>query len=284
MIIAQLSDLHARPRGRTAYGGVDTNAMLGRAIASVRTLSVRPDCVVITGDLADCGLDDEYLVLREELASLDVPVYLMPGNHDRREALLRAFADGHRYLPRDSDFLQYTIDEHPLRIIAIDSVVAGATHGELCARRLAWIRARLAERPGQPTIVFIHHPPFPTGIGSMDVHGCRAGSAELATIVAQHPNVERVVAGHYHRPITVRWAGTIGYAAPSTAHQVALDLRAGAPTRFVLEPPALSLHVWSETTGVVTHLQPIGDYGAWFDVTLEADYPGSRDARATPPR
>jgi hypothetical protein len=131
-------------------------------------------------------------------------------------------------------------------------------------------------------MVFVHHPPFLTGITSMDALGLCAGRDEFAAIVARYPSIERVVAGHYHRPITVRWAGTVGYAAPSTAHQVVLDLRPGEPTRFVLEPPGLALHVWSERTGVVTHAVTIGDFGSPFDVTLEAEYPGSDDARSRP--
>lgn len=274
MIIAQLSDVHARPWGRTAYGDVDTNGMLQRAVAAILGLSRPPDCVVVTGDLADCGLDEEYAVFRECLAPLRMPVFVIPGNHDRRGALVRALGDHHDYLPRDGGHLQYAVDDFPVRIIALDSVVPGETHGELCAARLDWLERRLAQRRGQPTILLIHHPPFPTGIATMDALGCRTGSAELSALVARHPEIERILAGHFHRPITVRWGGTIGYAAPSTAHQVALDLRPGEPTHFVMEPPGFTLHIWSQGTGVVSHAVPIGDYGPWFDVTLEPEYPG----------
>ncbi|HKH34003.1 MAG TPA: hypothetical protein VKA80_07550 [Beijerinckiaceae bacterium] len=82
----------------------------------------------------------------------------------------------------------------------------------------------------------------------------------------------------------MRFAGTIGFVAPGTAHQVALDLRPGEPNRFVLEPPGFALHVWTPETGVVSHVQPIGDFGLPMDLTLDADYPGrARDGR-TPRR
>src|SRR5690606_33653875 len=142
------------------------------------------------------------------------------------------------------------------------------------AERLYWLERKLMELPARPTVIFMHHPPFPTGIETMDSLGCRSGSDALAAMVARHTEIERIIAGHYHRPITVRWAGTIGFAAPSTAHQVALDLRQGEPTRFVLEPPGFALHIWSRETGVVSHAVPIGEHGAWFDVTLEPEYPG----------
>jgi Icc protein len=53
MIIAQLSDFHARPHGRPAYGIVDTNAAITSAVEAVLALDPVPDCVLVTGDLAD---------------------------------------------------------------------------------------------------------------------------------------------------------------------------------------------------------------------------------------
>jgi hypothetical protein len=47
--------------------------------------------------------------------------------------------------------------------------------------------------------------------------------------------------------------------APSTAHQVALDLEE-EPLAFTMEPPACHLHVWSAETGLVSHTSYIGDF------------------------
>ena len=65
MIIAQITDFHVRPRGVMAYGGIDTNAMLRRAVAAIAALDPAPDCVLATGDLADCGLPAEYREIDE---------------------------------------------------------------------------------------------------------------------------------------------------------------------------------------------------------------------------
>lgn len=273
MIIVQLSDVHTRPWNRTAYGDVDTNGMFQRAIAEVLRMPKVPDCVLVTGDLTDCGLDEEYAVFQDYLSALPMPVFVIPGNHDRRESLRRVLGERHRYLPRD-DPMSYVIESFPVRLIALDTVIAGETHGALSPDQLGWLDERLGEGPGRPTIVVLHHPPFLTGVESMDEVGLREGRETLATIVARHPQIERVLAGHYHRPISVRFGGTIGHAAPSTAHQVVLDLRPGIPTRFVMEPPGLSVHTWSAATGIVTHSVPIGDYGTPFEVTVEAEYPG----------
>jgi 3',5'-cyclic AMP phosphodiesterase CpdA len=272
VIIAQISDLHVRPRGRTAYGDVDTNAMLRRAIAAIGALQPRPDCVLVTGDLTDCGLDDEYTLLDEILHPLTMPVFVITGNHDRRDAMRRALGGKHGYLPKHGPFLDYVVDDFPVRLVGLDCVIPGETHGEIRPEQIEWL-ASVLQASRRPTVLMIHHPPFPTGVETMDRLGCRGGEA-LAALVARHPEIERVLSGHYHRPITVRWAGTIGFAAPSTAHQVVLDLRPGAPTRFIMEPPALAVHTWKPAIGITTHLVPIGDFGVAFDVTLDPDYPG----------
>ncbi len=93
MIIAQITDLHVRPRGWKANRVVETNAMLARAVKSLNALKPVPDVVLATGDLVDGGTSEEYRVLREELARLAMPVYLIPGNHDRREGLREVFVD-----------------------------------------------------------------------------------------------------------------------------------------------------------------------------------------------
>ena len=94
-------------------------------------------------------------------------------------------------------------------------------------------------------------PSFATGMW-LDWSGCREADA-LAAVIARHPNVERVLCGHLHRPITRRWAGTIGSVCPGVAHQIGLDLDRESGFDIVLEPPAYQLHVWMDTLGLVSH-------------------------------
>lgn len=257
MLIAQITDTHIRPRGRLSMDRVDTAGHLARAVEHINALRPAPDLVLVTGDLVDAGMAEEYAHLRDLLAPLALPVYLIPGNHDLRDPLRAAFGE-HRYLPVDG-FLQYAVDEGPLRLIALDTLAPGKPHGELCQARLDWLEARLAES-GKPTIVFMHHPPFECGLKGFDQARLNVGAERLAAIVQRHPNVERVLCGHVHRPIQVRWAGTIASVAPSTAHQATLDLAPDAPLTFSMDPPALALHQWRPGTGLVTHLSYIGDY------------------------
>ncbi|BBO05456.1 MULTISPECIES: inositol monophosphatase family protein [Bradyrhizobium] len=279
-IIAQLSDFHVRPHGRKAYGDIDTNAMFHDAIDAVLNLGPQPDCVVVSGDLTDCGLEEEYEIVAAGLARLPMPVFVIPGNHDRREQFIRSLRPRHRYLPSDG-FINFVVDEFPVRLIFLDSVEVGHIHGTFCAARQQWLREVLAEGPSKPTVIIIHHPPFLVGADGMDELGISDATA-LNAIIKDHPDTERVLCGHYHRSITVRYAGTVGYVAPSTAHQVALDLRPGRGNRFIKEPPGFALHCWRPDMGISSHLVPIGDFGRPFDIAPDRDDPGTEERKSLP--
>lgn len=258
MLIAQLTDTHIKPAGRLAYGRVDTAAYLRRAVAQVATLRPRPDVVLVTGDLVDGGQPEEYALLRSILEDLPKPYYVIPGNHDDRKALAAGFRD-HAYLPQDGRFLQYVVDDHPLRLIGLDTIIPGDPGGEMCAARKAWLDARLAEAPDRPTVVFMHHPPFTVGIEHMDAMRLADGDG-FAALVRRHPQIVRVLCGHVHRSIQTLVGGTVASVAPSTAHQVALDLRPRGPSGFVMEPPGFQLHLYDRHTGIVTHTAAIGEF------------------------
>jgi 3',5'-cyclic-AMP phosphodiesterase len=257
MLIAQITDTHIKPDGDLAYRRVDTASALARAIDHMLHLETRPDVVLATGDLVDAGMEMEYARLRQLLAPLPMPVYLIPGNHDDRAAMRRVFAD-HAYLPREG-FMQYVVDEGPVRLIALDTLLPGSGGGLMDAERIAWLDARLAVAPTRPTVIFMHHPPFKTGIAYMDTIGLEGADA-LAAVVRRYPNVERVVCGHLHRSIQSRWAGTVASTAPSTAHQLYLDVRQEATLGWTLEPPGYALHLWREDVGLVSHVATVGDF------------------------
>jgi 3',5'-cyclic-AMP phosphodiesterase len=253
MLLAQISDLHIKSPGALAYRRVDTATALTRCIARLNALVPRPDAVIMTGDLVDQGSVEQYRHLKTLLADLAIPYYLLVGNHDDRAALREVFPE-RAELSEGGEFVQYAVDIGPLRVIALDSLQPGKSAGLLCDARLDWLAAQLDAAQGRPVIVALHHPPFVCGIGHMDVVRLEsAAAARLAALITRHPNVERVICGHVHRPMFVRFGGTIASAVPAPAHQVALDLRDDAPSAFMMEPPAFALHRYDAATGIVTH-------------------------------
>ena len=262
MLIAQVTDTHIKAAGRLAYNKVDSAEKLANCVAHLNALDPRPDIVLLTGDLVDLGRPEEYAVLREILMPLRMPLYAIPGNHDDRHAMRQAFSD-HAYLPQDGEFLQYVLEDYPVRLIGLDTVVPGEPRGELCGGRLAWLEAALRQRPERPTVIFMHHPPFLTGLVNMDWQNCHNSEA-LGTLLDRHRQVTRLLCGHVHRPIHLAWRGITASTAPSPSHSCVFDLNAGASHDFVLEPPTCELHYWREDIGFVSHITFIGDYGGRF--------------------
>ncbi len=289
MILAQITDTHivapgllfrcpvqgTAPDAERISRELDTAQYLARAVAALNALVPRPDVAVVTGDLVDHGEPVEYEQLRQLLAPLQMPVFVIPGNHDARDELREAFRDD-GYLPAEG-YLQYTIEDYPLRLVALDTLIPGQHAGMLCAERLAWLDATLAAQPARPTVILMHHPPFATGITYMDNCGLD-NTAGLAEVVGRHPQVERILCGHLHRTIDRRFAGTVAGTAPSTAHQIRLNLVPGAQISFIFEPPGYQLHLWEAETGLVSHTAVFDD---WSGPGLEREAAASRLAEAS---
>ncbi len=243
MIIAQISDLHVAEDGDFMRRLVDANAHLERAVTYLNGLTRRPDVVLATGDLTDHGRTAEYGLLTDILEQLEIPLFCIPGNHDERDAFREAFLPSAAYLPSDGP-VQYVVDDFPVRLVAVDTIRAGHHDGEVDPARLAWLDETLAARPDVPTVVFLHHPPFKTGIWWMDCIGL-AGASDLEAVVRRHPQVQRVLAGHLHRPIVTTWGSTVVSTAPSTTHQTRCDLDPEHGPIIAAEPSMLDLHWWT---------------------------------------
>jgi 3',5'-cyclic AMP phosphodiesterase CpdA len=196
-----------------------------------------------------------------------MPVYLMPGNHDDRGQMRRSFPE-HHYLGAEG-FVQYSVQVGGMRLIPLDTVDHGQSHGVLCQRRLDWLAGELDAHKHQPVVVAMHHPPFKTMIGHMDKIGLLEGAGELETLIGGYFNVERVICGHLHRAIDVRFGGTIACTTPAPAHQVALDLQPEAESCWVLEPPAFRICALEPSGRMTSHVAASGE--------LEGPYPFHED-------
>jgi Icc protein len=272
MILVQLTDFHIRPLGMAAYRTAETNMLTERALRALGHLKAKPDAIVISGDLTDNGLGTEYQILADMLRRLiSLPVYVIPGNHDRREVLKTELA----HLPGVTEhphFVQYAIDDHEVRLVMLDTVIPGSSAGELCADRLAWLDATLAAAPSKPTIVVMHHPPFACGIGHMDGINLR-NADEFAAVIAKHKQVRRILCGHHHRPINAQVAHTIASVSPSVAHQVEFTI-SDDPGFWNLEPAAFQVFTTTANDGIVAHTVYVEDFPGPFPFVLDPDYPG----------
>mgnify|MGYP001214907501 CR=1 FL=1 len=258
MIFAQLTDIHLKAGGRFAYKYSDTLSFLRAVVAHLNAFRPLLDFVVISGDLVDLGTGDEYELFRREIAPLEMPFYVIPGNHDHRDVMRKAFAD-HDYLPPDGP-LQFSIDQEGLRIIGLDTSVPGHPEGHFDAGQQAWLRGELEAHHDQPTLVFMHHPPVRTGIQHMDAMMLMRADEDFWPIVSGQSQILQIACGHVHRAIEVFKNGVPVSICPASGHQVTLDLEPDGAPSFVMEPPAVRIFHWSDGE-LVNHLSFIGDYG-----------------------
>lgn len=243
-ILAQLSESHITAGAR----GDAAAAALERAVQRVLSLSVAPDAVVVTGDLTEGGRPEEYERFRTLVAALPMPVHLMAGNHDDPSELATSC---------------FAASVGQLRLVAIDTTIAGEAGGRLEADRLAWLDAQLAADRQTPTIVAMHHPPIRTGIAAIDAIGLPDPDvAALSDLLRRNPHVLRVIAGHAHRCATGTLGGCGVFICPGVNLQLDLGL-AGEPLAVIREPPGIGLHLYRDGA-LVSHVVPIGDFGpAW---------------------
>src|SRR6266404_1169390 len=239
--IAQISDLHIKPPGSLAYGRVDTAKALERCIATLNAFDPAPDFVVISGDLADTPTAGEYEYLKRLLAPLKLPTVGIPGNHDSRELMRATFPRAAYAYPTGP--LNQRVEIGGLDLVLLDSSVPGRPHGELDPSTLQWLAATLASSPDRPALLFLHHPPFKTGIGHMD-RQFLLNAGDLAAVVKRHPRVQLIGTGHIHRTALTMFAGVPTTICPAPNHAVDLDLSELREPSFRVEPPAFHLHIW----------------------------------------
>jgi len=236
VLIAHISDFHIFadvPQSRLVRRDVADAAR--KVVADIAAFRPAIDAVMFTGDLADGGSPQDYALLKSILTPLDVPVFAVPGNHDRREAMRAAFADT---LPfDDGGLLNFDLHFGALRLIGLDTLIEGRDEGCLETQTLDWLEGRLADPCTGPTYLLMHHPPFPSGIHALDAISLVDGVERLAAIVGGYPGKLCILSGHIHRPYQAIWNGALAAVAGSPAFQVALDLTPGAGEPDRVEEP-----------------------------------------------
>ena len=81
----------------------------------------------------------------------------------------------------------------------------------------------------------MHHPPFRTGVRWMDDAGF-IGLDRLTSVIEASGNVDRIICGHIHRPMTTTVGGVTTEVGLSTSVHVALDLEPNGPTQLIRDP------------------------------------------------
>ncbi|MBD0671579.1 metallophosphoesterase [Streptomyces sp. CBMA156] len=250
LTIAHLSDIHLGQVHRRD-DGKRARRRAEQVMAYLDALPGPLDAVLVTGDLADHGLPEEYRQVAEVLVSRH-PVLICPGNHDRRspyrEVLLgEAPGEGpvnrlHRLPGAD--------------VLMLDSSVPGRDDGLLDDATLDWLDAELGSGSAElPALVAFHHPPVELHLPYVDPIR-QFGEARLARVLRRHPRVAALFCGHSHTPAATTFAGLPLLIAPGVVSTVTLPCEGGRGIAFD-HPPMLAFHVLDGDRRLTTHYRSL---------------------------
>lgn len=246
ILAAQLSDTHFDLTARN----VDRVTAVMTFLAE---LPRRPDVILVTGDITDSGKPEQYAEARLALRT-DIPIHVLPGNHDDRAALRTELLGE----PAADTPVNSAVRVGELTVLMLDSSIPGEPSGLLSEDTYAWLRAALAAAPPDgPILLAVHHPPKPLFSPVVDVIAL-ADPGRLAAVVAGDPRILGVLTGHAHSPIVTTFAGKPLITAPSTASVLGGTWEVTPPHRVMdyAPDPAVALHVIADHT-LTTHFRTV---------------------------
>ena len=245
MIIAQISDTHIALDAPDAEQRLTD---LARTVADLNTLDPPPDVIVHTGDVVHNGRRDEYDRAAALLARARAPVHVMVGNKDERAGLRAAFP-GHAYLAGDSPFIDYAVEDHPVRLIALDTFSTSSNKGDFCPERVRRLTGLIDRETTRPIAVFTHHPPFVVPVGPDPVNFETPEIMSRLCRALQHSGrVVAVFSGHVHRAAE----GHVGAIPAVVVPCIATSLRRGDYPAPMRTRPVYYIHRFDPARGFTT--------------------------------
>ncbi len=240
--ILQFSDTHIVPEGALVSGRLDTSDALARLVSRITGVrdQIGPvDALLVSGDLSDDGSAESYARFKSLVAPLDLPTYVITGNHDGRDAMRAAFA---KDLPASGP-LNWTRRVGDIHLIGLDTLVEGQGAGTLSPESLLFLQNTLSQAADGPVLLALHHPPFACGIGFMDNIGL-SNREVLRDLLAEHTGTLRIVCGHIHNMMVSDVAGYVAISAPAPCSTFAYNRRNDATVGYMTMEDGCLLHRW----------------------------------------
>lgn len=223
--IVQVSDLHI-PSGNELPHGIDPKRSFLSVLQRVKELTP-VDEIIITGDIAHGKLDQSICSwVEEQLREVSPQVHGIPGNHDDVELVASRFTPSH---PLTDGELYYTWKEHDgYQCIFLDT----SSHA-VSKNQLIWLQGLLSHcsQAGIQPVLFMHHPPCPTGSLFMDRSYPFMESEEFGEVLQIYTDAIPIFCGHYHGESTVFWKNAVVQVTPSTCFQISPYC-----SSFILDP------------------------------------------------
>jgi Icc protein len=251
MIIAQISDTHIALDTPEADQRIRD---FERTIADINALDPAPDVIIHSGDIVHNGRQDEYAEAVRILAKARAPVYVIPGNKDDRANLRAAFSP-RGYLKPGSGFIEYSVEDYPVRLIAVDTLNTQSNKGDFCPERAKHLVDLIGAETKKPIAVFAHHPPFEVLVGPNPLNfETPEIMARLRETLQYCERIAAVFSGHVHRPAE----GHVGNIPAIVVPCIATTLRRGEYPAHMKQCPVYYIHGFDADGSFTTAARIVG--------------------------
>jgi 3',5'-cyclic AMP phosphodiesterase CpdA len=196
MMLVQISDIHVGPQFK--------KDVFEKAVQEINKME--PDAVIVTGDLTENGMLNEFERVKEYLKQIkNKNLIVLSGNHDYRNT---------GYLLFKKFFPSKTIHEFDdAVIVTLGTARPDRDEGEVGYRQNLWLLRTLSKYTNKTKIMAMHHHLISIpDTGSDKIIVLDAGDVLQTALTA---SVNLVLCGHKHRPwmwnlgsLTIAYAGT----------------------------------------------------------------------------
>ena len=256
MKFIHLSDTHLLGAPSEKLYGLKPAKRLKKAFKNIQAHHANADFIVITGDLTNDADVRAYAQLKKYIDGINIPVFLLVGNHDHRKRLWKYFPEF-----RDGDFVQYVREFDDRVFLFLDTLVEGEEYGELCDIRMAWLEKQLKRYSDRKVYLLMHHHPIHSGLQRMDTVGNFRSAKAFWKLLSRYDSVQHIFFGHVHRPMQAIHRSISLSSTRSTTFQVAY--RPDEQTEHLTNTvqPAYSVVNFDGDNTVIHLCEYLGEYG-----------------------
>jgi len=208
--VVQITDIHLLAEPGAKLYGIDTAVVLQKVIDAIVGLTPPPDLMIATGDLAEDGSEATYNRLGKLLAAVNIPVYVLAGNHDDIDAMHDSLVGG------NISFVNMARVDNWV-FMFVNSQVAGKSYGFISPDEMSLLKANLELAGDASVVVALHHTPMET---------CPRANCQLQNVTEfnqlmdSFPGIKAVIGGHTHTNSEKYYVSHVQYTTPSTFAQI----------------------------------------------------------------
>ena len=223
--IVQITDMHLNKSRETNINGINTYDSAMKILKNIKTAEKHTDCLVLSGDISnDCSIES-YSSLLNLLKDFEIPIYLMPGNHDSPSILRDISNEKNIFYKNFEGFGDWGL-------FMFNTKKEKSPNGLLKQEELIEFDKIIENDDYKYVFIFLHHHPVLIGSASMDSMIIE-NSDLLIQRIKKTNKVKAVCWGHIHNEFYMDIGPIKLFSTPSTCYQAKERSK-----KFVIDPNA----------------------------------------------